>query len=480
VSTPAASLTDAQLIDLTRTGDVASAAELHRRHAYDAKRVARVVADDHAQADSIVAEAFARVNAALRAGDGPEHAFVPYLRTVIRRLAVDAHRRTSDEALAEEPVANPAAVEDLPTIDDEIDGVDDRHLVRDAYETLPDRWQRALWFTEIEGRAKEALIPDLGSSTNAVAALAYRAREGLRQAYLAVHLSTSVPEGCADYIPKLPAYIREALTPEEDVAMAMHLDACTLCRSRRYELLVLVSNLRSVLAPALLGYVTNETTAVGALDPRGVMAGAGLVPVAAESGRRRLRPRTGLQVATTTIVSAAAAAVVAYAAVSAIAPSAADESGRQQAITAEIAPTDANPGVAVPPPVTLSPFDDEPADEDDAEEVAPPSAPPPISETVARGATTPAAEQPAADEPADEPADDGRSNRQSRSPEPSNQRSDGDSSTPPGQRAPADEAPADDEAPEPPADAAPDPAPEDPEDGRPRPLCAVIPGLPWC
>jgi len=49
-------------------------------------------------ADDVVAEAFARVLAAIRAGGGPDHAFRPYLLAAVRNLANDwiaARRRVT-------------------------------------------------------------------------------------------------------------------------------------------------------------------------------------------------------------------------------------------------------------------------------------------------------------------------------------------------------------------------------------------------
>ena len=67
-----------------------------------------------------------------------------------------------------------------------LDGENDRE--EDAFATaalaaLPQRWQRVLWHTEVEGLSAAEIAPLLGLAPNAVAALAYRAREGLRQAY---------------------------------------------------------------------------------------------------------------------------------------------------------------------------------------------------------------------------------------------------------------------------------------------------------
>ena len=41
-----------------------------------------------------------------------------------------------------------------------------------------------LWHTEVEGQRPAEVAPLLGMSPNSVSALAYRAREGLRQAFV--------------------------------------------------------------------------------------------------------------------------------------------------------------------------------------------------------------------------------------------------------------------------------------------------------
>jgi hypothetical protein len=61
-------------------------------------------------------------------------------------------------------------------------------LIAPAFDTLPERWRTVLWHTEVEGESPSQVGPLLGLTPNGVLALAYRAREGLRQAYLQVHL----------------------------------------------------------------------------------------------------------------------------------------------------------------------------------------------------------------------------------------------------------------------------------------------------
>jgi RNA polymerase sigma factor (sigma-70 family) len=264
-------MTDAELIARTRGGDMTAFDELYRRHADDARRTARIVSDNSDEADDIAAEAFTHVLATLQSGGGPDGELGPYLRTVVRRLAFDRYRASRRDGTPDDP----ALLEELPEPDDPAARATDRDMVRRAFETLPDRWQRVLWHTEIEGRSPAALASTLGSTPNAVAALAYRAREGLRQAYLSVHLSSPIPDECRPYVPKLAAYVRGTLTPSDDQWVSDHLDQCQHCRERHDELFLLVSDLRGVLWPALLA----PAVAVGGgVAAAGVAAAAGALP----------------------------------------------------------------------------------------------------------------------------------------------------------------------------------------------------------
>lgn len=223
LTSPTAQLPDAELMARARIGDMNSYEELYRRHLPDARRAARIVANDRDEAEDILTEAFTRLLDRLQRGAAPGSQPTPYLHTIIRRLAVDRYRESSRERHP----GDPEPLDVLPSADDEIYRATERDPVRVAFETLPERWQKVLWSTEIEGRAATTLVPSLGSSANAVASLAYHAREGLRQAYSAVHLSSQLPGQCKEYAPKLASYIREKLPQPEDVAVAIHLDMCS-------------------------------------------------------------------------------------------------------------------------------------------------------------------------------------------------------------------------------------------------------------
>ena len=153
-------------------------------------------------ADDIVAEAFARVLAAIRAGGGPDHAFRPYLLAAVRNLANDwiaARRRvTVIGDMGEEPGDRSAPLisgfsRDAAT--EAEDRAEARLIVR-AFSRLPERWRTVLWHLEVEGKTPADVAPMFGLSGNGVSALAMRAREGLRQAYLQEHIGTNIPASC--------------------------------------------------------------------------------------------------------------------------------------------------------------------------------------------------------------------------------------------------------------------------------------------
>lgn len=55
----------------------------------------------------------------------------------------------------------------------------ERTMIARAFASLPERWQAVLWHTETEGARPAEVASLLGLTANGVAALAYRAREGL-------------------------------------------------------------------------------------------------------------------------------------------------------------------------------------------------------------------------------------------------------------------------------------------------------------
>jgi RNA polymerase sigma factor (sigma-70 family) len=240
---------DAELIAAVRAGDQEAFTELYERHRQAARVVAAQYAARSADVDDLVSEAFARMLRQLQDGKGPDSFFRAYLFTTIRNLASRTRqhdsrvRDTDDQAVLDRAVDHPD--KNLEFFEQE--------LVRGAFESLPERWQSVLWYISVEGLTPAQVAPILGLSANGVAALAYRAREGLRQAYLQQHTSTAVRDECYATAQKLGAYTRGALPIRDRTKVEAHLELCAECQTVVDELGDVNKSLRSVLAVLILG-----------------------------------------------------------------------------------------------------------------------------------------------------------------------------------------------------------------------------------
>ena len=239
---------DAELISAVRAGDVASYGELFARHVEAARRLGRqlVPAPD---VDDLVSESFTKVLGVLQRGGGPDLAFRAYLLTAVRRLHVDriratARLHTTDDLTPFDP--------GVPFRDTAVEGFERAAAAR-AFASLPERWQLVLWHVEVESQKPAEVAPLLGMTPNAVSALAYRAREGLRQAYLSMHAADVDDDACERTRAELGAYVRGGLSRRDATRVEEHLQGCRRCTALYLELAEVNSNLRAVLAPLLLG-----------------------------------------------------------------------------------------------------------------------------------------------------------------------------------------------------------------------------------
>lgn len=240
---------DAELIARVRNGDLEAYGELFGRHHHAAERMARqlVAAND---ADDLASDAFAKVLDALRSGGGPDISFRAYLLTTVRRVHVD-RIRSGRKVQATDDIA--AYEREPETFDDPTVTGFESGAAAKAFASLPERWQAVLWHTEVEGEKPAAIAPLLGLTANGVSALAYRAREGLRQAYLQQHLADVAGDRCRWTTERLGAYVRGGLTKRENRNVREHLDDCVKCTAVYLELVEVNSALPALLAPALLG-----------------------------------------------------------------------------------------------------------------------------------------------------------------------------------------------------------------------------------
>ena len=162
-------------------------------------------------ADDLVQEAYARIYQSILRGGGPTGSFRAYLFTSIRNTAAGwgrARRETTSDDLEmiEDPATSERATEDAL----------DRSITVQAFRSLPSRWQEALWYSEIEGMKPAEVAPLLGMKPTAVAQLTFRAREGLREAWIQAHLrNVASGSSCQWTIERLGAFARSNLSRRE-------------------------------------------------------------------------------------------------------------------------------------------------------------------------------------------------------------------------------------------------------------------------
>ncbi len=243
-------LADADLVARARSGQDAPYAELFRRHQPAAIALARTLTD-RAAADDVVAEAFEKLLLRIRAGGGPQSAFRPYLLQTVRTVSVDASRRTRRLVVAEDPHAT--ADPDAEPDDTLFDTVYQRTTLARAFGALPDRWQTFLWLSFVEGADRTEIATILGVNVGGVSALGYRAREGLRRAYLDAHLVGAPTRNCSEVWPMLSGAVRGGLTQIQRKRVEEHIGVCEYCRCALAELDSVNSRLGVLLAPLVLG-----------------------------------------------------------------------------------------------------------------------------------------------------------------------------------------------------------------------------------
>jgi len=259
---------DADLIRLVRAGDSAAYEHLFLRHRDVAIRYARRISDSE-RAEDLCAEAFTKILDLLQRGKGPDVAFRAYLLTTVRTSHLNTLRAGNREELVpdHEPIARMT-----PTVEDP-DARFDASAIYRAFDKLPERWQAALWLTSVEGLSNEEASQHLGVRVNAVASLAFRARAGLRQAYLNEHLLETTDPDCRRAVELLPNYLRDGLSTRRRATVEEHLATCTHCTKAMLELTEVNGRLGAVLAPLALASSFGGTV-VGGPALGGAIGGA--------------------------------------------------------------------------------------------------------------------------------------------------------------------------------------------------------------
>lgn len=379
-STDRASKTsDSDLIARSTAGDTDAYAELWRRHYTAGVHAARAITSS-IEAEDLVQEAFTRIYRSLQSGRGPKQAFRSYLYTVIRNTAATWGKRRSQEIASDtfEHLDDPRMGD--ARFDDQINA----SFALEAFQSLPTRWQEVLWYLEVEGLKPAAVAELMGVSAHATSQLAVRAREGLRDAWVAAHLAhTESDTECHWVADRLGGYMRKNSSARESARIDQHLSGCDSCQKAAREANDVASRLRVIVLPLVLG--TSGGAALASSLPGGATAASAVPPAAGTAPAMPptiVAPTISSQLAAVAGWKWAAVAIVAGAAVTAafvLTPGpAAERTEAEPTPPATSAPVTERPE---PPTPTPEPVEDEsptPAPEpaDDPEPVVEPEAPP--------------------------------------------------------------------------------------------------------
>ncbi|HET7802034.1 MAG TPA: sigma-70 family RNA polymerase sigma factor [Humibacillus xanthopallidus] len=285
---------DEVLLGRAREGSAEAYGELWRRHL----PAAYGVAGKHGgrtPPEDIVAEAATKIFTLLQSGRGPDEHFRAYFLTTVRTVAADHTRRelrllpVSDDDL--ELITEPAeAAEDIALESGDAGDSElyDTELVRAAFAGLPERDQRVLWHTTVEGEAPRVVAPRLGMTAGAVSSRAMRARESLRAGYLDAYadrcLEHAESRECSWTIERLGRLVRGRLPRRQTERAEAHIASCPHAAAVAADLREIHRGFPALVVPLVLAVGFGSSGLAAALGFAGVGAagvGAGAAALAA-------------------------------------------------------------------------------------------------------------------------------------------------------------------------------------------------------
>lgn len=243
-----------------REGKTGAVLELFRTHWEPALAYANTLSRSSHDAEDVAATAFLKSLTAMRRGKGPDGPVRPYLLRAVRTAACDRH------SSAEHPSGKIIELADGQNTDGLHGGSQEHDFVAEAFAALPLRWQRVLWYVEIEGLKPREAAPLLDVAPNALSALLRRARKGLREAYFLVYLRGSESRGCDSMLRMLAESALDRTTVAGQAKVDGHVRRCRNCRGALQGLRGVRSRMQGLLNPGLLPAALSPLTAVRILE----------------------------------------------------------------------------------------------------------------------------------------------------------------------------------------------------------------------
>jgi len=229
-TTDTTTATDQALVTAAGKGDEAAFAELHRRHAPLAWRLALAITGDPDLAARAVADGTGTVFTALRVGRFQAHPHGVSLAGAVRNTALDLRRDGATTS---------------PVVADDADA-----LLAGAFAGLPERWRSVLWLRDAEAQDAQRVAPVVELTPEATDQLAVRARRGLRERYLRAQAATTSARACTRAVARLGALDDGTLAERDTAMIERHLASCPACADRRTRVAGLGAALPQLALPA--------------------------------------------------------------------------------------------------------------------------------------------------------------------------------------------------------------------------------------
>lgn len=173
------SFSDREILDGVLQCDLAALAEMYDRYSPGIYRYAMRLLGDDSLAEECVAETFARVLKALRAGQGPRDYLQAYLYRIAHNWITDQYRRQPPESLE---LDQREAAGDTAETENAVEGRMEQERVRLALRALTTEQRLVIMLKYYEGWANDEVAAALQKPVGAVKALQHRAVAALRRA----------------------------------------------------------------------------------------------------------------------------------------------------------------------------------------------------------------------------------------------------------------------------------------------------------
>lgn len=194
------SATDSDLLSRLALGDEAALAQLYDRHSATAYSLARAIVRDAADAEEVVAEAFAQMWRTAASFDSSRGSVLAWVTTIVRTRALDLIRaqrrraRVLDEAvLAAEDDGIAGAPSGGDTPDRDVERAEARELVRRSLADLPPPQRRVLELAYFGGMSQSEIADLLKEPLGTVKTRMRAGLEKLRTALRPILGSEALP-----------------------------------------------------------------------------------------------------------------------------------------------------------------------------------------------------------------------------------------------------------------------------------------------